>query len=252
MAINIQVEAGERAQVFANFKSNIDKDTASGREQLLAGGQNEFRGYSKGAVAKFLQVSLEVDARSHYDFWRRVVRPLTDISAKLQESGLAVPAIYAGEQDIPPHFTYTRAITDSAEETEKAKIGLLLNPDMQEVLGMLPGIEFTMDTLVLGNASYVCTRRPSDLVIGTRRVINDLVALKHPDFKVISYNLAQASSKRIVSPMSSSAGEALLNESAALKAGLEADPVILRVSEVFFGSAADHIKGHRKNLLLAA
>jgi hypothetical protein len=252
MAINIQVAAGERSQVWADFRSNIESNKASGREQLLSGNQSEFTGYPVSLVERLLQVSLEVDARSHYDFWRRVISPLGKIAAKLEEKGLTVPAIFAGEEDIPPHFTFTRAVTTSLSETESARSALLQNPDMQEVLGLLPGMEFTMDTFVAGNTSYICTSSPSDLLIGTRRVINGLARdiTDAKDVQIVEYKLAQASSQRIIRQMSPAAGSAYLNESYKLEEQLRTDPVMLRVSDILFGSAADHIRGHRKELLL--
>ena len=258
MSLGIKTGSAERTSVILNYRLNISENTAKGRKDFRSGNQPSFTGWSKSAVENYLQTSLEAIPATHYDFWRRVIKPLQDLTIELSDKGLIVPAIFAGEEDIPPHITLTRADFKNSPKGELERVKRSLDTDfyMRQMRAILVGSEIAMDTIVIGNASYICTSTPSDLLIGTKRVINQMVAARTlPDNKMqtVPYNLTQVSSLRISEAMNSDAGEAFAYE-AYERVGrhLLSNPLVFRVASAFFGTAADHIKNHRPNLLLAA
>lgn len=258
MSLNIRIGSAERAATVLDYRLNIAENTASGIKQLRAGNQPRFAGWSGNIVESFLQVSLEAVPATHYDFWRRVAKPLQDISADLGLKGLSIPAIFAGEEDLPPHITFTRADFRKSPGSELSRVVGELGMDvyMRQLRAVLVGSELAMDTFVAGNASYICTSDPSDLILGTRKAINQLVETKASpasNMQIVEYKLAQVSSARITDATDPAAGEAFAYE-AYEKVGrhLITDPLLFRVQSVFFGSAADHIKSHRPELLLVA
>ena len=139
-----------------SFLKKINGNRGSPFKQYRKGEEKLFKGWSEQMWSGVFEVALEIDQPSQDQIIERVVKPLKAIADNTN-----ISAIFAAEKDFPPHVTlHISSFKNMTQEQQDLILSWLQSDEsgIEALLLPLIGLEFDLNTLVIGSNSYLCAR----------------------------------------------------------------------------------------------
>lgn len=141
------------------FSDKIRGNRDKGLKAFATGEYTPFSGFPDSFKSLYA-MACELEQGSQDRIIEQVVKPLEEIADKYD-----VPAVFAGNGDLPPHLTLFNSPFKDVPPEDQAIIDDYLASNRSHinlVKGALIGLTFHMDTLVLAPNTYICASKFND------------------------------------------------------------------------------------------
>lgn len=251
------------ARLQQDYSAKLKRNKEAGLQAFQRSEYNPFLGWSEKAMRNVFNVILELDDASKQRVMKQVVNPLQEL-AQIH----SIPAIFAGNRDLPPHVTLQVGIIKdiSVEQFQDIQRWLTSNKSHLNALArILEGLEFKQDTLVIAPNSYICASEfgnEQGAAFKSRRIIERMMgrSLRLTSGEQVGgsfappysyYDIFHTSVLRLTDHAPAENLSAFAEEAyGTIGENLKRNPLEVKVAHLFRGIAADFMRTYTPHLLL--